>query len=74
MLVRSVDGGRRNWSIPEAALAQTREQVAEYRRFRQLLRELIDVSERLCETRLAERRAEPAKRGRRTPRSARRWA
>lgn len=52
VLVRSVDGGRRNWSIPEAALARTQAQVAEYRRFQRLLRELTDVSEGLCHARL----------------------
>ena len=72
VLTRTVDGGRRNWSIPEAALADTRAQVTEYRRFRQLTREWIEVSERLCAARLERRHpAEPGKRGRSTPRSGR---
>ena len=52
VLTRTVDGRRRNWSIPDAAVAETRMQVDEYRRFRALTRELMEVSERLCQERL----------------------
>lgn len=38
--------------IPRSAVAQTREQIAECRRFRVLTRELVEVSERLCDLRL----------------------
>ena len=73
VLTRTVDGGRRNWSIPDAALTDARAQVAEYRRFRQLTRELTEVSERLCAARLERSHpVEPGKRGRSRPRSARR--
>ena len=65
VLTRPVNGKTRAWSIPPAAVAQTQEQVAEYRRFRQLTRDLADVSERLCEARLPRGLPEqPAKRGR----------
>lgn len=36
------------------AVERTRQQLTEYRRFRKLSRELVDVSERLCETQLEE--------------------
>ena len=73
VLTRTVDGGRRNWSIPDAALMDARAQVAEYRRFRQLTRELTEVSERLCAARLERSHpVEAGKRGRSRPRSARR--
>lgn len=73
VLTRTVDGRRRNWSIPDAAVSETREQVEAYRRFRALARELIEVNERICQQRLLARQpAEPAKRGRSSPRSRRR--
>lgn len=56
VLSRTVDGGRRNWSIPDEAVADTQAQVAEYRRFRQLVRELTEVSEQVCQDRLEDRR------------------
>jgi len=44
-------GGKTVTSIIPAgpAVERTQEQIAEYRRFRRLARELIEVSERLCE-------------------------
>ena len=72
VLTRTVGGARRNWSIPEAAVASTQAQVAEYRRFRQLTRELTEVSEQLCAARLASSHpVATGKRGRRTLRSKR---
>ncbi len=41
-------------SIPEEAADRTREQVAEYRRFRETVREFVAVSEALCDARLRE--------------------
>ena len=52
VLTRTVGGRRRNWTIPEAAVGETRAQVAEYRRFRELTAELVEVSEELCHVRL----------------------
>ena len=39
--------------IPAAAVATTRAQIAEYKRFRAIARELVETSERLCDARLA---------------------
>ena len=44
--------------IPEALVPQTREQIAEYHRLRGLTRDLVDVSEKICEARIGDRRAE----------------
>ena len=44
--------------IPQALVPQTREQIAEYRRLRGLTRDLVDVSERICEARIGDRRAD----------------
>jgi hypothetical protein len=52
--------------IPPAAVDSTRAQIAEYHRFRALMKELIDVSERLCDARVAQDKAashEAAKKG-----------
>ena len=47
-------GGRKTTrSIPPARVAATRAQVEECKRLRRLTSELIEVSERLCDTRLA---------------------
>lgn len=40
-------------SIPPQALERTRQQVAEYQRFRSLTAEFVEVSEQLCQARLA---------------------
>jgi len=61
--------------IPASAVQITRAQIAEYRRFRALMKELVDVSERLCDQRLAQGRAasqEAAKKGASQKPSARR--
>lgn len=64
--------------IPPTAVEATRAQIAEYQRFRALARELVQVSERLCDARLAQGTAasqEGAKKGasrrRSRPRSSR---
>ena len=41
-------------SIPAAAVERMREQIAEHKRFRTLAAELVEVSEQLCQARLAE--------------------
>lgn len=56
-LVRAVSGGGKvNRGIPASALGRTREQLAEYQRFRRLAAELEEVNEALCHARLATRR------------------
>ena len=58
--------------IPEDAVERTREQIAEYVRARVLMRDLIDVSTRLCEARLeANRPAKAEKKGASSRRSRR---
>ena len=46
--------------IPAQAAAQTRAQVAEYQRFRQLSKAFVDVSDALSEARLTAQRGETA--------------
>jgi hypothetical protein len=38
--------------IPADAVERTREQLAEFRKFRELTRELVEINERLCDARL----------------------
>ena len=45
-------GKTRGRSIPTGAVEQTRAQIEEYRRLRALVRELVEVSDRLCDARL----------------------
>jgi hypothetical protein len=52
-LTWKVDGKTMTRIIPADAVEQTREQIAEYQRLRRLTRELIEVSERLCEVGLS---------------------
>ena len=75
VLTRTVDGKRRNFSIPDNAVEATRAQISEFRRFQRLVRELIEVSERVCEAQLApDHPASSGKRGRSTLPSRRRLA
>jgi hypothetical protein len=64
-LTRQVGGKTVTRIIPADGVEQTRQQIAEYQRLRRLTRELVEVSERLCEARLAapETAAEAAKKG-----------
>lgn len=65
-LTRAVHGKTVTRVIPPSAVDQTRAQIAEYHRFRTLARELIDVSDALCDARLAAGAVDPhgpAKRG-----------
>lgn len=57
-LTRVVDGKTVTRIIPEAAVDQTRQQIAEYRGFRNLSRELVETSELLCDARLGAERAQ----------------
>jgi hypothetical protein len=53
-LTREVEGKTVTKIIsPGAAVEQTRAQIAEYRRFRALTRELVEVSEKRCDAQLA---------------------
>ena len=65
-LTRAVAGKTITTRIPSAALEVTRAQIAEYKRFRALVRELVQTSERLCNARLVQGEAaskEAAKKG-----------
>ncbi len=83
-LTREIEGKTVTRIIPAgAAVERTRAQIAEYRKFRTLARELVEVSEKVCEAQLATGKAateeEAAKKGgskrpsrpRSTPRSKR---
>lgn len=61
-LTRQVAGKTVTRVIPVNAVAAAREQIAEYRRFRDLSSELIEVSAQLCDARLRMNKAtsEPA--------------
>lgn len=52
-LTRVVAGKTVTKIIPAAAVGDTQAQIAEHRRFRDLSRELVDVSEQICDANLA---------------------
>ena len=52
-LTRRVGGKTVTRIIPPSAVAQTQEQIAEYKRLRRLTQELVEVSEGICEVQLA---------------------
>jgi len=52
-LTRKVDGKTVTKIIPPSAVLQTKEQIAEYRRLRDLTGELVEVSEGLCDAMLS---------------------
>ena len=60
-LTRKVDGKTRCRSIPAAAEAQTRVQIEEYKRLRELVQELIEVSDQICDARLDRPRGDEVK-------------
>ena len=63
-------GKSRGRTIPNGAVEQTQAQLAEYRRLRALVRELVEVSDRLCDAQLdANKPAAPEKKGVSTRRS-----
>jgi hypothetical protein len=71
ILTRPVKGKTVTRAIPEGpALEQTRVQVEEYKRFRELVRQLIEVNERICEIRFQKLPSadEPADKKKRTGR------
>ena len=57
-LTWQADGKTRTKIIPQAAAERTKAQIAEFRRFRRLSRELVEVSERICDARLESEPAE----------------
>lgn len=65
-LTREVAGKTVTKVIPAHAVELTRAQIAAYRRFRAIAKELVETSERLCDARLAQGKAaskEAAKKG-----------
>jgi len=52
-LTREVGGKTITRVIPPDAVARTRAQIDEYRRFRGIVRELVETSEQLCDAKLA---------------------
>lgn len=69
-LTRAKHGKTQTRVIPEGpALVAVKEQLAEYRLFRELIRELVDVNERICDAKLKSSKAEAtAKKGASNPR------
>lgn len=53
-LTRKVDGKTVTKIIPQEAVSITQEQIAEYRRFRRLAGEFVEVSEKLCDLLLSD--------------------
>jgi hypothetical protein len=51
-LTREVEGKTVTKIIPPAAVEQTQQQIAEYRRFRELTRDFLVVSEKVCDAQL----------------------
>lgn len=62
-LTREVGGKTVTHVIPPPAVEQTQRQVAEHRRFRTLVRELVDTSEQLCVAMLDAPETAPDERG-----------
>jgi uncharacterized protein DUF6788 len=60
-LTREVGGKTVTRVIPAAAVAQTRQHVAEYQRFRSLVREMVETSEQLCDAKVDAVKAAPDK-------------
>lgn len=59
-LTRAIGGKTVTTVVPAAAVEQTRQQIAEYKRFRALTRAFVEASEQLCEAQLrALKRASP---------------
>ena len=75
-LTRAVSGKTITKVIPAGPLVErTREQIAEYRRYKELIKQFVDLSEQLCDARLREGQAEAgatAKKGGSKQRSRRR--
>ncbi len=58
-LTREVGGKTVTRVIPAEAVAQTRQHMAEYQRFRSLVREVVEKSEQLCNAKLDAAKAAP---------------
>lgn len=56
-LTHAVAGKTRTKIIPAGAVERTKQQISEYHRFRQLARELVEVSEKLCDAQLEDSQA-----------------
>jgi hypothetical protein len=51
-LTREVEGKTVTKIIPSSAVEQTQQQIAEYKRFRDLARDFVEVSEKVCDAQL----------------------
>src|SRR6266702_6835156 len=51
-LTREVENKTVTKIIPPSAVEQTQQQIAEYRRFRDLTRDFVEVSEKVCDAQL----------------------
>lgn len=51
-LTREVEGKTVTKIIPPSAVGQTQQQIAEYKRFRDLARNFVEVSEKVCDAQL----------------------
>jgi hypothetical protein len=74
ILTRGVGGKTMTKSIPVEAVERTQAQIREYRRFREMVGEFVEVCEQRCDSRLAEEKAvsEEAAKKRASKRSSRR--
>ena len=72
LITHRAAGKTRSQAVPADALERAREQLEEYRRFRGLSRNLIEVSERLCEARLVADKDSAREKKRRSGRRSRR--
>ena len=71
-LTRVVGGKTTTKVIPAAAADRTHRQIAEHRRFRGLVRELVEIGEQLCEVRLTDAASTEAAQKGGSPRPSRR--
>ncbi len=55
-LTREVDGKTQTRTVPVAAVERVREQIAEYHRFRSLVRDMVEVNCQLCDAQMDEDR------------------
>ena len=72
VLTANVNGRARTRAIPRDAVAETRAQIAEYKRLKALTAKLVEVSEGLCQSRLRTGEAGTAKKGAARPTPSRR--
>ena len=71
-LTHEVAGKTLTRVVPAEAVPRTREQIAEYRRFRGLVRELVETSEQLCDAKLTSAETQAVQKGGSRKRSRRR--